>query len=328
MRELHLAGAFGIQEVLRFNQFSALDHSWNFPTFFPFREICPGLTLYDAMQTSPHRDAILLVINLNSALWDHLQQTINSYGHSILIQLEAFKGWEAAYENCRYFETFINFDNSYDWHKNFHQIYLPYTPSVASSHLDRRGWRTFLNEWSNSRRRFLDIYLGHFLPRKRKVVMIASMHQGKDYHYRLDAARENSSLLDVFGGGWPKDLANYHGGCVDKINLMKRYRYALVFENQRQPGYVTEKLLDCWASGTIPIYWGAPNVAQMVPDDALIIWESDKQPSNLLDIISLDEKRYQSRYSRLQNTRKDVFSKFDPSRFVSVLQKAISTTPS
>ena len=36
------------------------------------------------------------------------------------------------------------------------------------------------------------------------------------------------------------------------------------------PGYITEKLFDCFFVGTIPIYLGAPDIEQYVPEDCFI----------------------------------------------------------
>lgn len=45
---------------------------------------------------------------------------------------------------------------------------------------------------------------------------------------------------------------------ADKKAFQEKYRFSLAFENTRFPGYVTEKLIDAWAAGTIPIYCGDP----------------------------------------------------------------------
>ena len=36
------------------------------------------------------------------------------------------------------------------------------------------------------------------------------------------------------------------------------------------PGYVTEKIFDCLTCGTVPIYLGAPNIADYVPRDCFV----------------------------------------------------------
>jgi len=43
---------------------------------------------------------------------------------------------------------------------------------------------------------------------------------------------------------------------TNKMKVAKRYKYTICFENDLYPGYVTEKLLQAYITGTVPIYWG------------------------------------------------------------------------
>ncbi len=36
------------------------------------------------------------------------------------------------------------------------------------------------------------------------------------------------------------------------------------------PGYITEKIFDCFFAGTIPIYLGAPDIEKYIPKDCFI----------------------------------------------------------
>ncbi len=49
-----------------------------------------------------------------------------------------------------------------------------------------------------------------------------------------------------------------------------RYPFCIAFENSIGPDYVTEKIFDALAAGSIPIYLGAPNVADFVPPGSYI----------------------------------------------------------
>jgi len=42
----------------------------------------------------------------------------------------------------------------------------------------------------------------------------------------------------------------------DKIQTLSKYQYSLCFENTFTPGYVTEKIVDSFLGGSMPIYWG------------------------------------------------------------------------
>ena len=45
-----------------------------------------------------------------------------------------------------------------------------------------------------------------------------------------------------------------------KIEFQKQYKFSIAFENKSAPGYITEKIWDAFLAGTIPIYWGCPNI--------------------------------------------------------------------
>jgi alpha(1,3/1,4) fucosyltransferase len=66
-------------------------------------------------------------------------------------------------------------------------------------------------------------------------------------------------------------LLSYRGTIKSKKDVLSRYRFSICFENAREiEDYITEKLFDCLSAGTIPIYWGAPNIAERVPPSCFI----------------------------------------------------------
>jgi hypothetical protein len=52
------------------------------------------------------------------------------------------------------------------------------------------------------------------------------------------------------------------------------YWYSVVIENVQEVDYFTEKLLDCMLCGTLPIYWGAPNIEEYFDVAGMIICNS------------------------------------------------------
>ena len=119
--------------------------------------------------------------------------------------------------------------------------------------------------------------------RKNAICMISgnkSSHVPHElYSKRIEVARwfaDHSKIpFDVYGAP-PFALPNYRGPCpvAQKLNRLKQYRYNLCFENTDDPvlsaGYVTEKILDCLETRTIPIYLGATNIEQYIPPDCFI----------------------------------------------------------
>lgn len=64
---------------------------------------------------------------------------------------------------------------------------------------------------------------------------------------------------------------SYRGKVKHKRDVLIKTRFAICYENVRDlPGYITEKIFDCFFSGCVPIYWGASNVTQYIPPDCFI----------------------------------------------------------
>ena len=55
-----------------------------------------------------------------------------------------------------------------------------------------------------------------------------------------------------------------------KLDLMRPYKFHLAFENGNVEDYVTEKVYTALAAGTLPIYLGAPNIRDFVPDHSIV----------------------------------------------------------
>jgi hypothetical protein len=106
------------------------------------------------------------------------------------------------------------------------------------------------------------------------------------YSARLKAIRHFSSRsdFDLFGRGWGDSTgtmsrrsadavaASYRGEipALDKLAVLSRYKFAICFENTAFPGYVTEKIFDCLVTDCIPVYLGAPDIADMIPPDCFV----------------------------------------------------------
>lgn len=73
--------------------------------------------------------------------------------------------------------------------------------------------------------------------------------------YRINFFNKLSKYKKVDSGG--KTLNNIGYLVTDKIKFMKSYKFCICFENSSYPGYVTEKIWDCFYANCIPIYWGS-----------------------------------------------------------------------
>ncbi len=110
---------------------------------------------------------------------------------------------------------------------------------------------------------------------------------------RADLARhyKGSDKVDAYGNAVGKYLPQ-------KADSLTPYRYSIALENAQTPYYFTEKILDCFASMTVPIYYGATKIDEYFNPNGII----QINRSQLDDFSEIDkiievctEKDYESR---------------------------------
>ena len=57
---------------------------------------------------------------------------------------------------------------------------------------------------------------------------------------------------------------------TNKTDWMRRYMFYASFENGCVDDYITEKLWGAFAAGTLPVYYGAPNIMEHVPQHSIV----------------------------------------------------------
>lgn len=77
-----------------------------------------------------------------------------------------------------------------------------------------------------------------------------------------------SAYKPVCSGGRYRN--NIGSPVADKLAFQQRHKFAIAFENASYEGYTTEKLLQAFAAGTVPIYWGDPSVVKDFNPDSFI----------------------------------------------------------
>ena len=55
-----------------------------------------------------------------------------------------------------------------------------------------------------------------------------------------------------------------------KLEFLSSYRFTIAFENTSADGYITEKIVHPLIAGSIPVYWGSPDVAERYNPDAFV----------------------------------------------------------
>jgi len=76
-----------------------------------------------------------------------------------------------------------------------------------------------------------------------------------------------------------------------KLTALKDYAFSITIENTNKDYYFTEKLIDCFMTGTVPIYWGCPSIGNFFNTDGMIIFDSIKDLEEIFENLSFDKYR-------------------------------------
>jgi len=114
-----------------------------------------------------------------------------------------------------------------------------------------------------------------------KFKKVSHIYSGKNFmegHKLRHEAARRFPQVDTFGRGTPRVLAHKEAGLTE-------YRFSLVIENSRARNFFTEKLLDCMAVGTVPIYWGCPNIGDFFDPTGIIEVDDIDHLGRILEAI-------------------------------------------
>ena len=121
----------------------------------------------------------------------------------------------------------------------------------------------------------------------RNLSIIASAKKSLPGHkLRHDVIHRHQREIDLIAGNGYKPIAL-------KIDALRNFRYSICIENCRANFYFSEKLIDCFLSGTVPIYWGCPAIGLFFNLDGMIVFENPRQLKSIL--AGLTEADYAER---------------------------------
>lgn len=84
-----------------------------------------------------------------------------------------------------------------------------------------------------------------------------------------------------------KKYSVYKGTIKKKIKVLEQYKFSICYENiNGNRGYISEKIFDCFLSGTIPIYLGEENICNKIPSNIFIDKRNFKTYEDLYTYIS------------------------------------------
>jgi len=121
--------------------------------------------------------------------------------------------------------------------------------------------------------------------KKSKLLTIIASFKKETFGHMLrhSTIEKFGKKMDVYGSGYK--------WVDDKIEALKDYMFQIVIENSKKDYWFTEKLIDCFLAGTIPIYWGCPSIEKYFDVNGMIQFDTIEELEEILKKI--DQKMYQ-----------------------------------
>ena len=124
----------------------------------------------------------------------------------------------------------------------------------------------------------------------------------KNFFLELSKRKKVDSCGTVLNNTGDKCPGRYDS--EEYMDYINQYKFMICFENVSQTNYFTEKLINSYYFGTIPIYWGCPNIGDYVNTESILYLKPEFTEADvdalLTEIEALDnyddlyKKKYES----------------------------------
>ena len=100
--------------------------------------------------------------------------------------------------------------------------------------------------------------------------------------FRIKFINELNKYKKIDMGGKYK---NNVGPIKDKITFLSSYKFSIAMENTEGDGYISEKIIDSFIAGTIPIYYGDYMIDEYINPKAFILIRGEKDMRKKIEYI-------------------------------------------
>jgi alpha(1,3/1,4) fucosyltransferase len=121
---------------------------------------------------------------------------------------------------------------------------------------------------------------------------------------------------------------SWKGVISNKQDILKISRISIVYENIRGlKGYITEKIFDAFVAGNVPVYWGAEDVDNYIPNECFIDRRSFINHEKLYDFLkNMPENQYINYQKNIKNFIENKSDEFSCKSFGEIISFKIFKT--
>lgn len=151
--------------------------------------------------------------------------------------------------------------------------------------------------------------------KKENVIGILNFYNSSDYYNNKNIHNHSHSIyhmrgkavqyffescpkdFDLYGTLWDEKYSSILKGYIkqeNKYDVLSSYKFIISFDSfVNQKGYISEKIFDCFMAKTVPVYLGADNVCDYIPENCFIDMKKIDSFKDLEYFLrNIDEDRY------------------------------------
>ena len=118
--------------------------------------------------------------------------------------------------------------------------------------------------------------------RKKFCAAVISNYYSSD-KFRIKFINELNKYKKVdFGGRYKNNIGRF---IKNKITFLSSYKFSIAMENSEGDGYISEKIVDSFLAGTIPIYYGDYMIDEYINLKSFILVKGEKDIQEKIEYI-------------------------------------------
>lgn len=128
--------------------------------------------------------------------------------------------------------------------------------------------------------------------------IVSEQRQTECHRMRHEIVAKYKNVIDVWGRAYKF--------CTKKEEALSDYRFSIVTENEITGGWFTEKIVDCFMTGTIPIYKGDPDIGNIFDINGIITFNTMEDLDKIITMCNEEEysKKISSINKNLETAKK------------------------
>lgn len=125
--------------------------------------------------------------------------------------------------------------------------------------------------------------------KKNKITsMVYSKKKYLEGHFLRHQAANTITGVDLYGSGY-RPIKN-------KSEALNDYMFSITIENCKKDYYFSEKLIDCFITGTVPIYWGCPSIGDFFNEKGIITFDTIEELKQILNNLNEEDYKNMEQY--------------------------------